>query len=84
MIEYANDARAKMSLRIMFRNADHEKRSQIVTSKAAGGGGKMGFPSPSGFPCSEHFGRKVANITIYKLGVADPNPISKSKFDLFL
>ena len=62
---------------------DHEKRSQIVTSKTSGRGGKMGSPS-SGFPCSGHFGRKVVNITIYKLGVADPNPISKSKFDPFL
>ena len=45
----------------------------------------VGFPpSPSGFRCCEHFGKKVVNMFIHNLGVADLDPISKSNFDPFL
>ena len=66
----------------IYAKADHEIRSQIVTSKTAGGG-FCGFPL-SGFRCCEHFGKKVVNMFIHNLGVADLDPISKSNFDPFL
>ena len=65
-----------------FRLSDHEIRSRIVTSKTAGGD-FVGFP-PSGFRCCEHFGKKVVNIFIHNLGVADLDPMSKSSLDPFL
>ena len=47
-------------------------------------GGFCGFSPPSGFRCCEHFGKKVVNMFIHNLGVADLDPISKSNFDPFL
>ena len=41
-------------------------------------------PPISDFRRCEHFGKKVVNMFMHNLGVADLDPISKSKFDPFL